>query len=286
MVTISKVLPKEFDPEKSYGVRVRSVNAFGNVSLWSNSIFVDPSLISPSQSKIIETDSYLSIYDDDGQMIFGAFTEEDYRTNYVTNPSFETNLNTWSILTGGTGTRINTSSLFGLNCVKIVPTTDTKLLLGIKHSTSGYINVLPEEVYSVSAHVYRSFRTASHDEFAQSEFSNFDILISLYDGANNLLAVANTDNFTQVPNNEWVRIKGRNLVIPTRVSKMGITIQYSKENVEVVNSKYEYILIDGVMAETGPDIGSYFDGDSIMDITGWDGTPHASTSHFDNLEDI
>src|SRR6478735_2712828 len=90
MPQVVKTVPVDLKTDSSYAIRIRSINAFGAASDWSELLIVDtsPEALAAAGRLVIGPNG-MTGYDNFGQMTFNYLANAVIRTNLVTNPSFE-----------------------------------------------------------------------------------------------------------------------------------------------------------------------------------------------------
>jgi hypothetical protein len=283
MADVSKIVPKQLDPEKQYVVRVRSVNPLGTKSEWSNGLYIDTSRSTSAAGLFTQTNKEFSIINDDGELVFGAYSNKETRINLIKNPSFEVNTTGWAALSNSTIARSTAKSFHGASSVAITPNPSptSNTAIGVNLSSSDYATVTPGTKYSVSLYVYREYSYLNHAGVDQ-QTSKVRLKVNLYNGSNVLKASVQASEPTNIPNNKWTRVHLESVSIPTGVSKLGLTLQLDDSVGESIISASEKIFVDAVLVEASQSIDTYFDGSTAGSLTSWSGTAHASTSTFNN----
>ena len=168
-------------------------------------------------------------------------------TNFITNPSFETGISSWTYQSGGYGSATNTTtrSLFGNNSL-MVTRTATGGEANVYNNLSGLAN---STVYYYSTWAWAN--TAS------------TACIFTYNGSSDLGAVCHSGS------GNWERIGGTF----TSTATGTIQLRLSQSSGSVLSSVY----FDGAQVELGSSISPYLDG-SMGSGYSWTGTANASTS--------
>jgi hypothetical protein len=283
MADVSKIVPKYLDPNKEYIVRVRSINPLGKPSTWSEGLYIDTSRITTAAGLFTQSNSEFSILNDDGELVFGAFSTKRQRTNLVSNPSFETNAIGWSALSDSVISRLSAQSFYGNSSAAIIPQTPVTGLanIGITLAPSDYIPVSVNQFYTISLYVYREYIPAAHGS-TNNEHSFVELSANLYDASNSLKSRVKASQSIRISNNEWTRVHVENVVIPTGVSKLGLTFKLDDKISQPLVAESERVFIDAVLIEQSSKLDSYFDGSTVGGSTSWSGAPHASSSIFNN----
>lgn len=280
MVQISKIIPESLDSNKEYVIRVRSVNALGNTSDWSESLYIDTAQTVAGANLVNQGDDDFSILNDKGELVFGAFSQQDLRDNLCPNPTFELDTFGWSSLNNTTFIRSGSGARYGSYCGRVSVVDQTvQSGVGIKTAEPSYITVTPGSFYTFSFYGYRNYRPELHATFLEN--SNLKLTVNFYNVSNEAVGSVSPSSSTQIENNVWTRVFIENVKIPAGVSKVGITIEYDKTPNDTIFVE-EYLQIDGVLIEQSSKLKTYFDGSLADKITSWVGTPHASVSRFDN----
>jgi hypothetical protein len=279
--SIDKILPQNLYENKEYLIRARAVNAFGNASEWSDSLYIDTSRSINEEGFIQSTKNNFSVRNNDGEIVFGAFTVKEQRQNLVKNPSFEVSTVGWESI-GSTMLSLSDSgdSFTGLISAKLTVATAAKQDIGFRQEAADYTAVSAGEVYTASAHVFRSYLASNHS--APSDQSKFDIKLNYYNNLGTLISTNMASQPMSTSHGIWSRISLRNVVIPVGVFYIGVEVSYSDTN-SLDLDENEFALVDGVLLEELPTLNMYFDGSVISGITSWDGADHLSISLFDNI---
>lgn len=268
---VIKIVPSELDGNSRYAIRIRSVNSFGVPSDWSEAVVVDTDEASmETGGRITLTANGMIAYDDNGQTSFvysglGA----GIRTNYVTNPSFETNATGWTALSNTSISRITSDFFVGepayKACLQIQASSNASGV-GIVTAVAERVSVTPGTSFTVSAHIKPITSTV-----------NLKIGVRFYSsGGTQLSESVSPSAKTVYANGQWSRLSHVDVTVPTGAAKLGFVI-YSTNT---MSSGQKY-LIDGILVEQASTLGDYFDGSTSLGVTEWTGTPHASSSTFD-----
>lgn len=266
---IRKTIPNELDSNSRYAVRVRSINAFGTPSDWSESLIVNTVDSSSSTSgRLVLTANGMIAYDSNGQTKF-VYSGDNVgsRTNLVKNPSFEIGTTGWTATVGASISRTTSDFYVGADpnkaALKVTATTKGTLR-GVNLLAADRVVVGPGDRLTVSAYVK-----------ALASIVALKIGLSFYDSGNSLIK---TDYSTPVTvgTTEWSRISNIDVLVPNSTAKVDIAIVSDSEM--AVSQAY---LIDGVLFEESSTLGDYFDGSTSIGATKWTGTANYSTSTFD-----
>jgi hypothetical protein len=279
--SIDKILPQNLYDNKEYLVRARAVNAFGNASEWSDSLYIDTSRSINEEGFIQSTKNNFSVRNNDGEIVFGAFTVKEQRNNLIKNPSFEVSMVGWESI-GSTTLALSDSgdSFAGLISAKLTVAAATKQEVGFRQAATDYTAVTAGQVYTASAHIFRSYLASNHS--VPSEESKFDIKLNYYNSSGTLISTNLASQPMSTSHSIWSRISLKNVIIPVGVFYIGVEVSYSDTNTLDLDES-EFFLVDGVLLEELPTLNMYFDGSLISGVTSWDGADHLSTSLFDNI---
>lgn len=178
-------------------------------------------------------------------------------TNLITNPSFETNLTSWSFAgTGISHARSNEQAIIGSWSDKITWSSTADHYTEYNHSVSG------STTYTLSAYVYSSSTNGCFNYWE-------------WNGS------AGTASGTACPTvtNTWQRL---NLTVTTRSDTVALLVRFYPGDSTSSGTAY----VDGVQVEQASSATNYCDGSLVGNGSRrWTGTAHASTSVCDNGTD-
>jgi len=176
-----------------------------------------------------------------------------YRTNWVSNPSFEVDTTGWSSVAGGVLSRDTVNYRTGVASLKVLNTST---------SAAQYSNiplVAGSGSYTVSAYVkLETGATTANYFIRQLQYENIG-------GAS--VAAGNIGIQSLSVTGNWVRLTGTFSKAPT-----GNYLTIRVVTASTTNGDIFYV--DDVMVEKSDSAGTYFDGDTGF----WTGTAHASFS--------
>lgn len=199
----------------------------------------DPAVILKDTLDRFQAEGGLISYD------VGVPGDTEVTTNLITNPSFETNANGWTLTHGVGGRQSGSGGMFGTYYFSI------QNMMGgnVSHSTG---NLEAGNVYRLSFYLRRAASGTVNIWGAHNSTSVFDYYVN--------------------PPGTWTRYDIQFTATANSPLFLNIGISGS-DNV---------VYIDGVMLTKGPDLLDYFDGTTVSadpDISyGWTGTAHNSTS--------
>ncbi len=269
---IIKILPTELDGNSRYAIRVRTINSFGTVSEWSDSIIADTYDAGTSTGgKLVLTANGMIAYDPNGQtsLVYSG-TNTVSRTNFVINPSFEINTNGWTALTSSAISRITTDFYVGepayKACLRVASS-------GATLKDVGFITAAANRTFSTSGRVY----TASAYVKALVSQVSIKIGIVFYNSTGDVIKtvysysprVVNADGL-------WARVSIIGTQAPNATASIGVILASAAPM-----TSGQAFLVDGVLGERSSTLGDYFDGSTSLGATKWNGTAHFSTSIFD-----
>jgi hypothetical protein len=180
------------------------------------------------------TDGSLYVYYDDG---VGSLS----RTNLIPNPSFETNLDGWQVLTGDVSVTRDTSEFFSGNASAKIVGFDFLVSVGYSNASGqGAILVTPNQQYTFSI-------------FAKTEsgtFDNFNLLFRWHNSSNSFLSETSASSIT-INSSTW-----------TRHSITATAPENAAYVVPVINadSYFSPFFVDAAMLEQSSTLGSYIEG--------------------------
>ena len=275
MVDIIKTLPSNLKAEATYAVRVRSLNAFGVPSDWSESLVVNTTAANlQSAQRLVVTNDGMVAYNANGQIAFNYAAKSVIRTNLVKNPSFEANIIGWTNLTNSTLSRITTDFFasdpaYGPGALKVtssptLPAT-TATQVGFVHSLGDRFSVTAGLPYTVTLYIR-----------VPSGQPDVDMRIGFrfYNGGGTQISEAVSINPVTVSStNNWIRLNNVAITAPSGSVTAGV-VAYSDN--AMVSGAYYYI--DAILVEQATTIGEYFDGSSSVGTSAWTGSIHASSS--------
>jgi hypothetical protein len=178
-----------------------------------------------------------------------------YRTNWVSNPSFETNTTSWSAVAGATLSRDTVNYRSGIASLKVVNASasaaqysDLPLVAG-----SGF--------YTISAYVkLETGATTANYFIRQLQYENI---------GGPTVSAGNLGIQSLSVTGNWVRLTGT-------INKAATANFLNFRIVTASTTSGDIFYVDDVMVEKGNAAGTYFDGDTGF----WAGTAHASFSGF------
>jgi hypothetical protein len=178
-----------------------------------------------------------------------------YRTNWLSNPSFEVDTTGWSAVAGATLSRDTVNYRSGVASLKVV---------NASASAAQYSNlplVAGSGSYTISAYVkLETGATTANYFIRQLQYENIDGT-SVSAGNIGIQSLSVTGN--------WVRLVGTFSKAPT---SNYLTIRV----VTASTTAGDIFYVDDVMVEKIDSVGSYFDGDTGF----WAGTAHGSYSGY------
>ena len=275
MVDIIKTLPSNLKAEATYAVRVRSLNAFGVPSDWSESLVVNTTAANlQSAQRLVVTNDGMVAYNTNGQIAFNYAAKSVIRTNLVKNPSFEANIIGWTNLTNSTLSRITTDFFasdpaYGPGTLKVtssptLPAT-TATQVGFVHSLGDRFAVTAGLPYTVTLYIR-----------VPSGQPDVDMRIGFrfYNGGGTQISEAVSINPVTVSStNNWIRLNNVAITAPSGSATAGVVV-YS-DNAMAYGA---YYYVDAILVEQATTIGEYFDGSSSVGTSAWTGSIHASSS--------
>ena len=178
-----------------------------------------------------------------------------YRTNWISNPSFEVDTTGWSAVAGATLSRDTVNYRSGIASLKVVNSSG---------SAAQYSNlplVAGSGFYTISAYVkLETGATTANYFIRQLQYENID---------GPTVAAGNIGIQSLSVTGNWVRLTGT-------ISKAATANYLNLRIVTASTTSGDIFYVDDVMVEKGNTAGTYFDGD----IGFWAGTPHASFSGY------
>lgn len=198
-----------------------------------------------------------------------ALGTDGQRTNLATNPSLETDTTGWtftSVIVSATASRPTTGSIQGSAFYRLTATSTSvdSSLFPLTTTASGP-DLIAGEVVTASIWVRSSIAT-SRRVVLQFRIKATDTAVSSTSGS----------TVTLVPN-QWTRITHTGVVPATATT---VRVAVANPNPETWTSG-DTIDVDGLLIETVPSMGDYFDGSTTDDnrfLYDWTGTANASTS--------
>jgi hypothetical protein len=176
-----------------------------------------------------------------------------YRTNWVANPSFETDTTGWSSVAGGTLSRDTVNYRSGAASLKVVNSSG---------SAAQYSNlplVAGSGFYTISAYVkLETGATTANYFIRQLQYENI---------GGPTVAAGNIGTQNLSVTGDWVRLTGT-------INKAATANYLSLRVVTASTTSGDIFYVDDVMVEKGNTAGTYFDGDTGF----WVGTAHDSFS--------
>jgi len=192
------------------------------------------------------------------------------RTNLITNPSFETNANSWSNAFFSNIARTNvTSAVYGSYCASATATTTGDTGRGTPTGASG-MPVTAEKDYTFS--VYSKAATTGREIFFNFYWYN----------AGNSLIQTDTTEVLGTDSTSWQRFSA------TRTAPVG-AVRGAVFIIWKATANAEVHYFDCAMYEQASQVNPYFDGSIVATDTmnyAWTGTAHASTSTASGIEGI
>lgn len=192
-------------------------------------------------------------------------TVTSIRTNLVTNPSFETNLNSWQTnATLVTLAQSNTVAQVGTWSCRMTRASGTGALW-VQTADANKISVTGGKDYTASCYV----RAASQTRF-------FRISVFWYTAAGSYISMSQGPDQTN-SNSAWTRISVRGTA-PSNATKAVVDI---RESTGYIVPQGEQHYVDAVLLEQSTTLKAYFDGattDTGSYTYDWTGTAHASSS--------
>ena len=176
-----------------------------------------------------------------------------YRTNWVENPSFETNTTGWSAVAGATLSRDTVNYRSGVASLKVVNSSA---------SAAQYSNlplVAGSGFYTISAYVkLETGATTANYFIRQLQYENI---------GGPTVSAGNIGIQSLSVTGNWVRLTGT-------INKAATANYLSLRIVTASTTSGDIFYVDDVMVEKGDTAGTYFDGDTGF----WTGTAHDSFS--------
>jgi len=176
-----------------------------------------------------------------------------YRTNWVENPSFETNITGWSAVSSATLSRDTVNYRSGIASLKVV---------NASSSAAQYSNlplVAGSGFYTISAYVkLETGATTANYYLRQLQYENI---------GGPSVATGNLGIQSLSVTGDWVRLSGT-------FNKAAAANYLNFRIVTNSSTSGDIFYVDDVMVEKGNTAGAYFDGDTGF----WSGTEHASFS--------
>jgi hypothetical protein len=183
-----------------------------------------------------------------------------YRTNLVTNPSFEVGTTSWEGSFGGTISRITTDAFTGTSCLQVVRSATE--FSGTRIAGGSRVPIGVGRTYTASAYVkVPSGQPTQNLTLYAQQFDALDAG-NLISQTNTVVSVASTAG--------WTRLSR------TFVGSAGATHANVTVRIDAVGTASTF-LVDSVLIEESPSSGTYFDGSTGQEAW-WTGTPHASAS--------
>jgi hypothetical protein len=182
-----------------------------------------------------------------------------YRINYVSNPTFETNITGWSSVAGASLERVTDEYYTGSASLKVTNTTaNPAAQFG---STNTLIPLLFEGTYQISAYVKVGLGNASANYFLR--YLEYE-----FAGGGSTIAAGNVGVVQLSHTGNWVRISGS-------FTKNIIGNYLSVRVVSSLANPNEFFYVDSLMVENSSTLKPYFDGSSNGF---WTGSENASFS--------
>lgn len=279
MPQVVKTVPIDLKPDTTYGIRVRSINAFGAPSDWSPILVADtsPAGLAAAGRLVIGPDG-MTGYDNYGQMTFNYLANAVTRTNLLTNPSFESaavGTTGWVAEANTTISRITTDYFVGqpglLACLKVQASADGQYI-GVRSTISDVtrrVTASPGTYYTASAYVRVPAGQPDSDvRISFAFYTSGGVLISQSDSLSANLVTSSSN---------WVRITRVGIQAPSGTSFLSVII---RSNTNMSNGSIFYV--DGVIVEATAVLRDYFDGSTSKGTSVWSGTVNDSTSTLDN----
>jgi hypothetical protein len=178
-----------------------------------------------------------------------------YRTNWVSNPSFETNTTGWSAVAGATLSRDTVNYRSGIASLKVVNSSA---------SAAQYSNlplVAGSGFYTISAYVkLETGATTANYQIRQLQYENI---------GGPTVASGNVGIQSLSVTGNWVRLSGT-------ITKAAAANFLNFRIVTASTTSGDIFYVDDVMVEKGDTAGTYFDGSTGF----WAGTAHDSFSGY------
>lgn len=269
---VIKTVPTELNAESRYSMRIRSFNAFGVPSDWSESLVVDTGAAGlASARRLMITGDGMVAYDARGQMVFNFSSTPLIRSNLVNNPSFEVNTVGWEALANTSIARY-TSDFF-------VGSAGTEASLKVESTAAaGSIGFVTTSIRRISATQGLPYTVTAFVKVPTGQPAvGMKIGFRFYSATGTLISeiVSFVTNQIKAADN-WVRISNVAITAPNGTSTLGVVI-YSSTNF----ASGQNYLVDGVMVEQSSILRDYFDGSTSKDQTTWVGVAHDSVSTLD-----
>lgn len=279
MTQVVKTVPIDLKPDATYGIRLRSINAFGASSDWSEFLIVDTSAAGlASAGRLVIGPDGMTGYDNLGQMTFNYLANAVVRTNLVTNPSFESaavGTTGWTAESNTTISRITSDYFVGqpglLACMKVQASADGQFI-GARTTISDptrRISVTPGVSYTASVYIRVPVGQPPAD---------LRISFAFYTSGGVLISQNNTTSSAMVQSSTgWARITKVGVTAPSGSSFMSAIIR-SESNM----SSGSFFYVDGMIVEATGVLRDYFDGSTSAGTSTWSGTTNDSVSTLDN----
>lgn len=269
---VIKTVPSELNTESRYAMRIRSFNAFGTPSNWSESLIVDTSAAGlASARRLMITGDGMVAYDSRGQMVFNFASTPLIRTNLVSNPSFEVNTVGWEALTNTSISRYTSDFFVG------TPGTEASLRVQAT-AAAGSIGFVSSSVRRISAVQGLPYTVTAFIKVPTGQPPvGMKIGFRFYSAAGAMISEVVSFVTNQIKSaDNWVRISNVAITAPNGTSTLGVVI-YSSTNF----ASGQNYLVDGIMVEQSAILREYFDGSTSKDQTTWTGLAHDSASILD-----
>lgn len=278
MTEVVKTIPNDLKAEKQYAVRIRSLNAFGVPSDWSESIVVNTTAANlQTAQRLVVTNDGMVAYNQNGQITFNYSSNRVIRNNPIKNPSFEVNTTGWSALSNSTIARLTTDFFaadpaYGPACLKIIsaPTlpATTASQVGVVQSVGDRFTVTAGLPYTITTYIR-----------VPTGQPNIDMRLGLrfYNGGGTqigeLISITPT---TVSADNNWVRLNNVAITAPSGAVTAAFVCYTDNA---IISGAFYYI--DAILVEQTTTIKEYFDGSTSVGTSAWAGSVHASASTLD-----
>jgi hypothetical protein len=285
MPLVTKSIPLDLKADSNYIVRLRSLNAFGVPSDWSESLVINTTAAGLSEAqRFVVTANGMIAYNNKGEIVFFYSSVPAIRTNLVRNPSFELGTTGWTALAQSIISRSTSDFYVGeqatLSCLKIVanPTIPalTAVGVGVVSSSTRRIAVTPGLPYSLSLFVkVPSGQDPVKLKIGLRFYTAGGVLIS------ESLTLTNADLNS---GNSWVRLNHLGIIAPSGAASLGVVVitpDVASDGEPLATGQFWYV--DGVMVEQETTLREYFDGSTSAGTSYWNvpANPHDSTSSLD-----